>query len=460
MPDLVIREATVVTMDSQRRIFRKADIEVSKGAITSIQPSSPTRPAPGTQVIEASGKVALPGLIDGHLHTNHFLAKGIGDDIPLVELLYQRAWPYEAQLTPEEVYLSALGNFCEMIKHGTTTFADPGGVHMDQVGEAMKDIGIRGVLSRCTMDVADGSHPLRGLHVERTEEACSRGEAFIRKWNGRNDGLIRAWYSLRSCPNVSNDLCREIKRLADRDGVGIHGHAASYSGENEAMRKQWGFRTLERYHRLGLFGPNLYLVHMGWGNEQEVDKLKNADVKVCHCPSASIFHAMGCVRQGMFPVMLRKGVNVCLGTDTVCAGRFLDMFRVMYLAACVHKEMLLDPTAVGAYKALEMATIDGARALLWDDRIGSIEVGKEADILLLSLSSIDWWPVVDLVGNLVYSVNGSCVDTVVIRGEIILKSGRLTRVNEEELIQKIQRASEASLRRAGIKIPKRWPVIE
>jgi 5-methylthioadenosine/S-adenosylhomocysteine deaminase len=224
------------------------------------------------------------------------------------------------------------------------------------------------------------------------------------------------------------------------------------------MQAKWGLRTLERYRRLGLFRPNLYLVHMGWGNEAEADAVRDGGVKVCHCPSASIFHAMGCVREGMFPVMLGKGVPVCLGTDTVVSGRFLDMFRVMYLAACLHKEILLDARAVGAHKALEMATVEGARCLQWDDRIGSIEVGKEADILLLALDDIDWWPMVDLIGNVVYAVNGSCVDTVIVHGEPVLRGRKLVNVDEEDLIDRIKHASAACMARAGVRLPQKWPI--
>lgn len=458
MSSLLIRGATVITMDSERRILREADIEIADGRIAALGSTVDVRQRPVDKEIDARGQVALPGLIDGHLHSNHFLAKGIGDDIPLKDVLYRRMWPIEAQLTPEEVYLSALGNFAEMIKHGTTTFADPGGVHMDSVGEAMRVIGIRGVLTRNTMDVADGSHPLHGLHVETTDRACAEAEALVHRWNGRENGRIRAWYSLRSCPNVSDELCQEIRRLADRDGVGIHAHAASYPGENEAMLQKWGQRTLERYHRLGLFGPSLYLVHMGWVSIEEIDALCEADVKVCHCPSASIFHGLGAIRQRMFPLMMERGLSVALGTDTVCAGRFLDMFRVMYLAACLHKEMLLDASVVGAHKALEMATTDGAHCLQWDDRIGSIEIGKDADIILLDLQAIDWWPMLDVVGNLVYGVNGSCVDTVIIQGEIVLRNRRLTRVDEDGIIERVRKASAECLLRAGVTVPAKWPL--
>lgn len=459
MADLIITHAYVVTMDRDRRIYADGAIAVAGNSIVAVGPTEAVRAAhDAAHVIDAGGMIAIPGLIDGHHHPNQYLSNGIGDDVDIFTLLYKRLYPYEAALTPEQAYLSALGGFVEAIQYGTTCFNDPGGLHADAMARAAVDVGIRGIMTRSTRDIGDQAMAVAGDAMEGTAANLEAGAAFVERWNGAADGRLRAWYSLRYVFNVSDELCRGVKALADRDGVGIHAHAAAVKGENEAMQERFGQRSLTRFHDLGLFGPNLYLVHMGYPDEREIELMAEADCKVAHCPSASMLGAYGVFANGMMPKMADAGITIALGTDSATAGGHLDMVRVMYLAACGHKDIAADASMWGAYKALEMATIDGARACLWDGEIGSLEAGKRADIVLVDRSGIEFHPGRQPVSALVYSGTGKNVDTVIIDGRIVMRHRTLLTVDLELVKKELAKASVDWRERAGIDMPPPWPV--
>jgi len=459
MADIVIKHGTVVTMDPGRRVIADGALAIEGDSIVAVGKTQDIAASHNAALtIDATDRLVIPGLIDGHNHPFQYLSKGIGDDVDIMTWLYRRVYPFEAAVSAEEAYVGALGNFAQMIRSGTTCFNDPGGYHADSLAQAALDIGMRGIVNRSTRDLADDDVPIPEKHFEDTDTAVARSEALIDRWNGAADGRLRAWTSLRYIPNCSDDLCRRVKDLADRRGVGIHTHVAAVFGENELITEKFGKRSLERYHDLGLFGPNLYCVHMGYPNEREVGWLKQHDVKVAHCPSASMHGSYGVVHNRMMPAMAEAGITISLGTDSATAGRFLDMVRVMYLAACAHKDAYVDPLKMGAHKALEMATIDGARACLWDDQIGSIEVGKKADIVLVDMTGLHWAPTIDPVNTLVYAANGADVDTVIINGRVIMRDRTLLTVDLASLRRDIDAAAKAIWRRSDLSLAPRWPV--
>ena len=459
MADLIIANAYVVTLNRERQIYADGAIAIEGNSIVAVGPTAEVRAAhQAVHVIDGGGMIAIPGLIDGHHHPNQYLSNGIGDDVDIFTLLYKRLYPYEAALTPEQAYLSALGGFVEAIKYGTTCFNDPGGLHADSMAQAAIDVGIRGIMTRSTRDMGDQAMAVDEDAIEDTDTNLREGEAFVKRWRDQANGRLRAWYSLRYVFNVSDELCQGIKALADRDGVGIHAHAAAVKGENEAMIDRFGSRSLTRFHDLGLFGPNLYLVHMGYPDEREIELMAKAGCKVAHCPGASMLGAYGVFSNGMMPKMADAGITISLGTDSATASGNLDMVRVMYLAACGHKDIYADATVWGAYKALEMATIDGARACLWDDEIGSLEVGKRADIALVDTSGIEFHPGRQPVSAMIYSGTGKNVDTVIIDGQIVMRHRTMLTVDEDMVINELAKASVDWRQRTGVDMPPPWPV--
>jgi 5-methylthioadenosine/S-adenosylhomocysteine deaminase len=460
MASIFIHHGYVVTLNQDREVYENGSVYIEGGSIKKVGKTGELRGKyHADKEIDASGCLVLPGLIDAHNHVVQYLSKGIADDLHVFKSLYERIFPYETYLTEEDVYWSAMGNFLEMIKGGTTCFCDAGGYFPEQSIEAAIRIGIRGIANRSTQDIEDPRFPLPATLRETREEILGKAEDLVKKWNGAENGRIRAWFSLRVIFNVSDELARAVKGLADQYHVGIHAHAACVREENEEVRKRWGVRALERYYNLGLFAPNLLLIHMGFPNEREIEWLKQQDVKVVHCPSASMHFAHGVISQGMIPKMIKAGVTVALGNDSVAASRSLDMIRTMYLAADAHKDITGNPEEIGAYKALEMATIDGARALLWEDQIGSLEEGKKADLIIVDTKKPEWHPMRDPITNLVYSADGKSVETVIIDGKIIMEHRNMMTINEEEVIENVDRLSSRVMKRCGIKIESPWKLI-
>jgi cytosine/adenosine deaminase-related metal-dependent hydrolase len=411
-------------------------------------------------LIDASGCLVLPGFIDAHNHPVHFLSRGISDDLPVHQRWATRVYPFELAANAQETYVGASANFCSMLKLGTTCFNDPGGYHADSVAQAALDSGIRGILTRSARDQTSEALALPTGADESTDAVLAAAVELYQRWHGAGEGRLRVWFSIRSVLNSSDELCRQAKRLADQHGVSLHAHLCVTPAENEHSLAQFGARSLGRFRRLGLLDGNLFLAHMGAVNAEEVRWLVEQAVKVCHCPSASMLGGLGCIAHGRFPEMLQAGVTVSLGTDAAAISRFLDMVRVMYLAANAHKDATADPTAIGCYKALEMATIDGARALGWDDQIGSLEPGKQADITIMAASGAEWYPrpLHNPVADLVYSADGKSVQTVLVAGKILVRDQQLTQVDEARLLQDANQAASAVLRKANITLRPAWPL--
>ncbi|MBI3964694.1 MAG: amidohydrolase [Chloroflexi bacterium] len=459
--DLVIDGGLVITMDPERRMLRDGAVAVRGARIVTVGKARDIANAfRADRTIDARGKLVLPGLIDGHNHPVHYLSRGISDDQPTHQRWATRVYPFELAASEEDTYVGALGNFAAMLKTGTTCFNDPGGYHVDAVARACLDSGIRGIITRSSQDLSSDILPLSREAQEATAKTLAEAVELFDRWHGAADGRLRVWFALRSVYNTSDQLCREVKRLADDRKVGIHCHLCVTESENVLSLKQWGARSLERFRDLGLLGPNLYLVHMGAVNEQEVSWLAAADVKVAHCPSASMLGGFGCIAHGKFPLMVEKGVTVSLGTDAGAVSRFLDLVRIMYLAANAHKDAEADPTVIGCYKALEMATIDGARALGWDDEIGSLEPGKRADLIVVDADGVDWHPnpLSNPVANFVYTASGASVRTVVVDGKILVEDRRFTAIEEADLWRRCDETATAVLGRANIDLTPGWPL--
>ncbi|MBI4280027.1 MAG: amidohydrolase family protein [Armatimonadetes bacterium] len=461
MIDLLITGGTVVTMDPQRRIITDGAVAVDGGRILAVDKAAVVAaqyPAV-RETIDARGHLVTPGLIDGHNHPIHFLSKGICDDQEYFFRSHHRVWPYEVSLTPDEAYFASLGSFAEMVHSGTTCFASPGDFYPLEVARAANTVSIRGTIARIGWDRHDPNAPER--FNETWEEAAARGEEAAHAVNAAGGGRLRGWLSLVRSAHCSDRLCQEIKRRADRMGTMIHGHMCVLPGEAELSLRTFGARSLERYRRLGVLGPNLYLVHMGWITDEEVDLVREHGVKVCHCPSASMLGGFGCITHGKFPELIAAGVTVALGSDACAISRFVDMVRVMYLAACAHKDVKHDPTVMGPHKAFEMCTIDGARALGWDDEIGSLEPGKRADIAVFATDAIEWQPqpFATPVANLVLSASGAACRHVIIDGRVVMRDRRLLTIDLDAYLCDAAQRAPAILNRLNIPVAPAWPVV-
>lgn len=459
MNGTLIANGVVATMDRERRILRDAGIMVSDGRIVDVGPTAAlVERYPSAEMVDATDMLVVPGLIDGHNHPTHYLSKGLLDDMEVKRRWSTRLYPFESSTICEEAYWGSLGSFAEMIRSGTTCIADPGSFHTAATLKAARKIGIRAAVAPSMRDIEDYAASSGANRSAAT--IADEAEALWHEWNGAEDGRIRIWFGLRQPLSVSDELCRRVVDLAEKHDTGIHTHLAVSAAENASVEERWGARGVARFYRLGVLGPRLYAAHMGALTDDEIELVARVDSKVAHCPSASMLGGFGCISHGKVPELISAGVTVSLGTDAGAISRFLDMIRVMYLAACAHKDARLDPEIMGAHKAFEMATIDGAHALHWDDDIGSIEPGKCADVVLIRTDGLEWLPRKwhNPVANLVYSASGAAVDTVMVSGRFVMRNRVLTTIDEEELKANVVEMARAARERSEIPEEARWPM--
>ncbi len=407
-----------------------------------------------TKTIDARDKLVLPGFINCHTHLNALFRRGLFDDLGECVPYLARTFSWYSLLDEETYYYSALLTCIEMIKSGITTFCECGTTSgMEECSvRAVNEVGMRAVLARQTWDYF-GEHSVSGLPENRretTEQALTRGQEFINRYHHSSDDRILAWLALTQVPNVSDELCRHSKDLVDTYGSGIMTHANVSSAMVQLTRQGFGLPDIERLGQLGILGPNFLAAHAGWVNGRELIMLKESSSSVAHCLSSSMHGAYGSISRGHFPEMVSMGINVALGTDSPASSNSLDMLRQLYLAATAHKEARLDPALFPAGKVLDMATVNGARAVGLGSEIGALEAGKKADIIIFNLLTTGWVPYSKetLLQNLVYAASGESADTCIIDGRILMEGRQLKTVNEKHVLQECQRLFKRFVQKA------------
>lgn len=463
MGKLLIRNARyAITMNGAREVIKDASILIEAEKIIEVGPSRLIdSKADGVDVLDADGQIVLPGLINGHYHNNQQLARGLADNTFLPTFLHDRIYPFESAMTPEDTHISSLCACIEAIKTGTTCFADPGGYNMEEVVRAVSEIGIRAVLSRSMIDIHTKARPIPGMMREATDQTLAAGTEFVNSFDGAAGGRIKAWFSLRTERMVSDELCRKTKIKAEELGVGIQSHV---SGNPDSVnRHREAFRNLTplvRYERTGLLGPNLLIVHANQLTGEEIDLVQKYDVKIVYCPTAAFAGGYGGVN-ARHPELVSKGVTICLGSDAAPESNFSDMFRVMYSLGG-HRDAKLNAALLPPEQMLEMLITNGARALGWDEQIGSLEAGKKADLILVKTDSPEWIPLHNPISNLVLASTGHSVDTVIIDGKVVMRNRKLTMVDEKAILLEGQERAENIAKRAGLEqfAHPYWPVIE
>lgn len=453
MPDLIIRGGTLVTMDPARRVLQDVEIAVEDGIITSVGKAGDYNESKASEVIQAKGKLILPGLIDTHVHLAQALIRGTADDLSLVDWLQRRIWPLQGSYTESDGLLSAQLCVLEMLKSGTTTFLESG-LHRRYGNEAIAAMveksGIRGILSKMIMDSGGYGGRSGIMHpgmVEDKDACISEAVDLFRRWNGRSRGRIGVWLAARSLGGVSPSLYREIGRLAGELGTGITMHLNEVPEDSRFSMANYGMRPVHFVKSVGLLDQRTVFAHMVWATDEEISTLGTARSNVAHCPASNSKLASGTAR---VPELIASGVNVGLGCDGAPCNNTYDMFREMRLVPLLQRKRLMIPGAIDPYTVLEMATMGGARALGLQDRVGSIEVGKRADIVILGCERPAYTPSIDPVSTIVYSATGNDVDTVIVDGLIAIKKRKVLTLNEEKILTDARHAIPKILERAGI----------
>jgi 5-methylthioadenosine/S-adenosylhomocysteine deaminase len=439
---LLIKGGHVVTMDPQDSIV-SADVLIRDGRIVEIGGEIKDTV---TEVIDAQGCAVLPGLVQTHIHLCQTLFRGVADDLSLIDWLKKRVWPMEAAHTPESIRASARLGIAELIKGGTTCALTMETVrHTEVVLQVVAESGFRATVGKCMMDKGDDvPFQLR----EQTRASIAESLALINRWHGESDGRIRCCFAPRFAISCTRELLTEVSRLAREHGVVIHTHASENTTECAIVQRESGLRNVAYLDSLGISGEHVVLAHCVHLNDQEIQTLASTGTNVSHCPSSNL--KLG---SGIAPVaqMLYAGVSVSLGADGAACNNRLDPFTEMRTAALLQKA-LHGPEVVPAPRALRMATIDGARALGLADEIGSIEVGKRADVIIVDLDRLSLTPAPDLISALVYSAQPVDVRTSIIDGQIVMRDGELMTLNEAGVRKDATREFDSLRQRARISV--------
>jgi 5-methylthioadenosine/S-adenosylhomocysteine deaminase len=441
MKRLLIKGATVITVDQSNRIFR-GDVLIEGGRIASLDVElKPHASLSPDEIIPARNRVLLPGFIQTHVHLCQTLFRGAADDLSLIDWLKRRIWPMEAAHTFESLYASARLGIAELIRGGTTCALTMETVHhTEAVFRAVEESGFRAIVGKCMMD--KGEDVPDGLR-EDTEGSIAESLALLQRWHGRANGRIHYCFAPRFAVSCTRGLLEQVARLSREKGVIIHTHASESLEEVQMVERETGRRNVEYLSEVGLTASKTVLAHCIHLSDAELEILRASRTCVAHCPSSNLKLGSGFAR---VPDMIEHGISVSLGADGAPCNNRLDMFTEMRTAALIQKA-LRGPQTLPALTVLRMATIEGAKALGLDDEIGSIEVGKRADLILLDLDRLHTTPQPDLVSTIVYAACASDVETVVIDGQVVMRDGQLLTLDESEVVA---RAREEAGRLLGL----------
>lgn len=379
------------------------------------------------QIIEGSGKVALPGFINAHTHAAMTLLRGYADDMPLMEWLNNRIWPLEAKLKGEDIYWGSKLAIAEMIKSGTTCFADMY-FSMHRVAQAVEETGIRAVLARGMVGVGP-----------EAEKAVEQSRRLFHEFNGAANNRIKIMLGPHAPYTCPPEYLKKVIDLADELGTGIHIHLSETAGEVNDITQQYGKSPVALLEDVGLFDHPVIAAHCVHLSDEDISILKNHNVGIAHNPESNMKLA-----SGIAPVakMLDLRMPIALGTDGASSNNNLDMLQEMRTAALLQKVNTMKPTVLPAFQALQMATVNGAKALGLENEIGKLLPGFKADLILVDINSPNMIPNYNIIANLVYSAQAADVDTVIIDGKIVMENRKIKSFSEKETINMVIKKAE------------------
>lgn len=459
MADLLIVNGLVVTLDKERRVIENGAVAVDGNRIAAVGKTDEIRREyQGERVIDAGGMAVLPGLVDCHVHLAQALIRGCADDVPLIPWLRDYVWVLQGNFTPDDGRASAKLAMAEFIRSGTTTFVECMINHrygFNGIAEAVDQAGMRAVLSKIVMDMPGYGLEEGIMHegmIEDKDETVSETLDMLRKWHG-HDGRIQVWFGPRTPGACTPELYREIVELARQHQTGITMHLAEVKDDVDYTKREFGQLPAEFARDLGLVGKNVLLAHTVWLTQPEIEILGQTGTNTVHCPASNMKLGSGIAK---IPEMIKAGVNVSLGCDGGPSNNTYDMFREMKTAALLQKVRMHDPTRLQAETVLEMATINGAKAVGLGHEIGSLEEGKKADIIILALRKPHLTPIFSVASNLVYAASGGDVHTTIVDGRILMEGKRLLTLNEDRVLREAERRAVSLLERSGVKIRSTW----
>lgn len=401
-----IYNAVIITMNSKYDIIENGFITIKNSKIIDIGTGNPTSTI---NLYNAKGKIIIPGFINAHTHLPMTMYRGIADDLPLKIWLEEHIWPAEAKNTNEEnVRKASRLGMEEMIRTGTTTFCDMY-FFADAVAEETEKIGLRGVMNEAIVDFPTNSY-------KNIDKAFSKVEGFIKKW--QNNSLITPAAIFHSTYACNKNTLLRINKLSLKYNLRLSTHISETESEVNDFTTQEGVSPAKYLHQLGMLTQKSVSAHCVWLTDEEQQLFATHKASIVHCPTSNLKLGSGIAP---IPQYIEKDINVALGTDGCASNNNLDMVEEMRLAALLHKGVNRNATVIPAREALKMATINGAKALGLDDEIGSLEIGKHADLLLIDTDNTFMQPIYDYYSAIVYSMNSSCINTVMVDGKVLME---------------------------------------
>ena len=412
----LIKNATLLDMVGNEPNIRKTDILIEENKIVKIEENIDETKA---EIIDAKEKVVMPGFVNTHTHLAMSIFRGYKDDQKLMDWLENAIFPVEDKLRPDDIYWNSFLSCIELIKTGTTTFNDMY-FRMDKTIEAVEESGLRGVIAWSITDTS-------------IKDKITRTREYHEKYNHENS-RIKVYVSAHATYSCSPDTIQLCVDLAKELDTGIHIHLSETLQEDKLIKKKYNKTGTEYLNDLHVFDVPVVLAHGIYISDSDLEILKNIKGGISHNPISNCKLSSGICNVGK---LRKNGINVGLGTDGIGSTTTLDMFEEMKTAAYLQKVNTMDPTAIKAYDLLKMATIEGARVLGLEDEIGTIEVGKKADMIFINTNKTHLYPENDLCTNLVYSANGADVDTVMVDGKILMQNRKLLNINEKHVKKNI-----------------------
>ena len=428
---LIVNNGIVITVDGNRRILNPGSIAVNGADIVAVDtPANIAGRFKAADTIDATGKVVMPGLINTHTHAAMVMYRGLGNDLALMDWLQKYIFPAEARtVSPEFVRVGTRLAALEMIQSGTTLFADMY-YFEEEVARVTKAAGLRGVLGQTVIEfpVPDAKTPA---------EALQRTEAFVKEFAG--DELITPSIAPHAVYTLDAKTLTAVRDLARRLRIPIQIHLAETSAETGMSQQRHKMRPVAILDSLKFWAPVTIAAHAVWIDADEITLLKLRNVGVSNNPESNMKLASGTA-----PVMgyRKAGVNVGIGTDGAASNNDLDMFEAMRQAAFQQKLVTMDPTAISAPEALEMATIGGARVVGQQARVGSLEPGKRADLIIVSMARPRQQPLFDPVAQIVYASRGDDVETTIVNGRVLMRNRHVLTLDESRVLSDARAAAD------------------
>lgn len=423
--DLLITNGMVLTMNKTGQIIDYGFVLVHNGKIIETGKQENCHNHTADRVINANGGIIMPGLINTHTHASMTLFRGLADDLPLMEWLQEHIFPAEAGLTENKVYKGALLACAEMILSGTTCFCDMY-LFENQVAEAAKQSGMRAVVGEVLYDFPSPNYG-------ELDKGFKYVEKMIEKY--KNDPLITAAVEPHSTYLCAPELLQKAAHISNDNNIPLIIHVAETISEQNQIKERYNKTPVQFLNDLGVLSPNLLACHSVHLSKDDINLYKENNVKVAHCPESNMKLASGVAP---LPELIEQGICVGLGTDGCASNNDLDLFLEMDKAAKLHKVFSMDPEVIDAETTVKMATINGARALGLSDITGSIEIGKQADIIVINTNKPHLVPMYNPYSHLVYSVNGNDVAATVINGKVVMEKGQIFTMDIDKVMDDVK----------------------